>query len=95
VSMATSITSHAYIRQAVDELVSKRFNTCLFYKLFLCLKVRIFPLSANETKLDVCVNGVVKEAGLLLHEADLRSPPLEVNLPQGSAADRDGTVAPM
>lgn len=94
-SMALSSGSITYVRQTADKLVSKRFNACLLHKLFLRLKVRVLPFGADKAKLNICVDGVVEETGLLLHKANLGPPPLEVNLPQGASADRDGTVAPM
>jgi hypothetical protein len=54
----------------------------------------MLPLGADKAKLNVGIDGVVEERRLLLDEADLSSPPLQVNLPQGSPADGDGAVAP-
>ncbi len=84
-----------YIRQTTDELVRKRLNACLFDKFLLCFERSVLPLSTDETELDIGIDGVVEETGLLLYEPDLSPPPLQVNVSEGPATDSDGTVAPV
>lgn len=72
--------SETNLGQATDELIGVSFDASLLHQFFFDLRTGIFPLSANESKSNVIVDGVVEEAWLLLNQADLRPPPLEVDL---------------
>jgi hypothetical protein len=50
-------------------------------------------LRAHEPILNVLVNCVVEEKRILLYQAELRSPPIEVNAVEVFAADGDGAIA--
>ena len=63
-----------------DEVVCERLFTSLLYKLLLRLQGLILPSRTDQAKLDIVVDGVVEEERLLLNQADLSSPPLEVDI---------------
>ena len=68
-----------YLWQPRDELIGKGFTTGFLHEGGFLLLRCVFPNCSDETVLDVLLDGVVKEEGLLLDEPDLRSPPSEVH----------------
>lgn len=71
-----------HIWQTVNELVCKGFFARLLNEGPLLVFWRVFPFSSDETVLDVLQDCLVEQKRLLLHQANLRSPPLEVDFPQ-------------
>lgn len=82
-------TQATHLGQTVDELVRKRLSAGLLHKLLLLLRSGIFPLGADQAVLDILVDGGVEKEGLLLHEADLGPPPLEIDLFEVSPPNGD------
>jgi hypothetical protein len=87
------IEKQLYLWQAADELIRKSLSTGLLHHFFLQLQLGILPLGADKSKLNIIVYGIVEEKGLLLNEADLAAPPLEIDLSQRPSSCSNQAVA--
>jgi hypothetical protein len=76
-----------YLRQSSNKLISICSLACTLNQHFSYLKGGMLMLSTHETILDVLVNRVVEEKRILLYEAELRSPPIQINAVKVFVAD--------
>lgn len=84
----------SHLWKAADEFISKGLFAGLLYEIFLDLQLGVLPLGADQAEFDIFVDCVVKEEWLLLDQTNLPPPPFEVNVSEGTAADRDQAIAP-
>jgi len=83
----------AYLGQPSDELVGEGLLARCLDERGPDVVVGRLPLGADETVLDVLGDGVVEQEGLLLDEADLRPPPLDVDILELCHSAGDPAVA--
>lgn len=80
------------IGKAIDKPVSKRLPTGRGDELALLRLAFVLEIGPHKAVRHVVENGVVEQEGILLHEADLRPPPREIDVVQLAAAGRDAAT---
>ena len=70
----------AYLGKRNDEIMRICFFARSLYKRLLPAIFDVLPFSPDQTQFDVSKDGVIEEEWLLLDDANLRAPPLEVDL---------------
>ena len=86
-------TRSTYVGQFLNKVISKSFLTGFPDHFVLCGAVSLFPFSAVESEGNVVEDCVVEEKGLLLYEANLGSPPFEIDVLDVSTSDADLAMA--
>ncbi len=82
-----------YLRQHPNELIGTRLPASCKHHFLLHVLTGILPPGSNEPVLHILKNGKVEQKRLLLNNAYLCSPPMQINLVQIPITDYDSAVA--